>query len=1231
MREEHEAELRAALAQGVLSDESANVLREESVRLQRSPLDLLQAQGRLSADDAARMRSGLGRSPALDGTTLLPPPAGATSSPPPAEVSSPPESPGESGPPAARPPLPAASAPGEEAFPVPGWDRYRPLRFLGKGGMGKVFLAFDVKLEREVALKFVRGDDPELTRRILDEGRAQARVNHDRVCKVFEVGEVGDLTFIAMQYVDGQTLSELGPTYTPEQKALVLRDIALGLHEANRVGLIHRDIKPSNIMVERSAEGVLKPYLMDFGLARSWNDGATATGSVLGTPHYMSPEQARGEVNKLDRRSDVYSLGATLYYLLTRQPPISGSNALEVLSRIPTQEPSPPRALDPDVPEDLEAIALRCLEKDRSARYDSARGLAEDLDRYLSGEPVQARSGHWYRLRKRLRKHRGLVSIGAAALLLVSLVAGWAIDTSRQAAERVRLERELAEKVARIEAGARRSGLSPPHDIRKDREDLRRDMEALEREIRASGSSAEGPGSYALGCGYLALGEHAKARQALESAWAHGYDKPQVAYALALALGAEYQEKLAQAQRTKDPVDRQARRAEVRRHYQGPVLDFLRKSEGAEVPSADYVAALLVFYEQREQDYDAALAKLDAIGRSLPWFHEAVQLRGDLLQARAFARWERGDHAGEQADLEAGRRAYQAAAATARSVPSIRYALVRLELFGLSAALFGQGDARPYFDRGLRALDEAAEMAPDEAEGLVLRAHLHRRLAEYFTKIGRGDVGGTLEKALRAAGAAVERAPELASARLELAQVFIQRAHHLIEGAMDPREDLRRATELLESIAPGDRDVDFFISLGLAFKYWADAEDHRGENSLVHRGKAVDANEAAIQLDDRFPRAWNNLGTAYYDRANSPHATDPDGDLARARAALERTLALNPRFLPSYYYLGQTAMLRARRAEARGGDPRPSLGEALEHDIEGLAINPFFTPLRNAMGEAHLAQAQAAWDRGGDPFAPLDRAREAFEKALEIAKDHPSVVTNLAETIARQAEYRAKLGEDSTAVARKALEQFRRATELLPNSPVPWANQGLALLVLAEHEMARGRPPGAHLSRATAAAEEARRKDSGNEHLWRVFAGAGRLEALRKPAPETFEAAARLYDQGLRVAPGLWDLRMEHARLYLDWAERVPAPAGTPATALERARRLADELLSERPGWPEARALRAWALALEAERAPAGERAGPRQRALDELAAALGTNLNLAPAWRSRQKTLEERLARGQP
>jgi len=1104
------------------------------------------------------------------------------------------------------------------SFPIPGWDRYRPVRFLGQGGMGKVFLALDVPLEREVALKFVRGDDPDLTRRIRLEGMAQASVNHERVCKVYDAGEVNGFAFISMQYVDGEPLSQLGRTLTTEQKALVMREVALGVHEAHRVGLIHRDLKPSNVMVERAAEGALRPYVMDFGLARPWTGGATTTGSVLGTPHYMSPEQGSGQVSRLDRRADVYSLGATLYFLLTGRPPISGSNALEVLSRIPTEEPRPPRALDPDVPEDLEAIALRCLEKDRSARYDSARALAQDLDRFLSGEPILARSGRWYRLRRRVRKHRALVSIGAAALLIASVASGWAAFTLREAALREQLARRFTERVEGIESRARYSGLAPPHDLREDRAALRASMAELEEEIREGGERAAGPGQYALGRGYLALGEHARARAALGAAWSAGYREPRVAYALALALGHEYRQKLTEALRIQDREQRQAAWAEVRRRYQGPVLAYLRQSAGADAPSTAYLEALVAFYEGR---YDAALSRLDGMNEPLPWFHEASQLRGDVRWAQAYERWERGDREGQRAALLAGRRAYQDAAAIGRSVPSVYEGLARLEASALVSETFGEGDVLPPYEGGLEAVARARQLAPDDAGSLVLRAQLHRCLAEYRLDHG-GDVEAPLTEALESANEAVSLAPELPQPRMELADVYSLRGHALHERSKDPRPVLRRAAELLESIRDEDRDPDFYLSLGKVFGTWASAEDARSEDGAFHRGRAIDAFLAATRLDERFLRAWSNLGREYYFRATASGAVDPDADIARARAALGRAKELNPRFIVPFYYGGLLEQWLATRAQAGGADPWPAFDAALAEYRKGLAVNPRYAPALYGVGSVYLARSQVAWEQGLDPFGPLGEARAAFEQMLAV--DRIPATRNLAEITAREARYHAWRGEDPTASTRQAVALFRQAASLEPDNPFPLANQGLALIIQAEFELEHGRDPGVSLDAAAEAGEAAREKRPREGTAWRVIAKVRGLRARKGPARASdFAAAAKLYEQGLEVAPDLRSLRLEYAELCLTWAEQLPPPRGTPAPMIDRAQRLTQEVLQKNPGLAEAHAFHAWALALEAERAAGNERLALRQEAREELRAALSANPSMAPTWRGRLEALE--------
>ena len=189
-------------------------------------------------------------------------------------------------------------------------------------------------------------------------------------------------------------------------------------------------------MIERTADGKFHPYVMDFGLAREQESGEqsrTGAGIIEGTPRYMAPEQARGDTRHLDRRTDVYALGVTLYELLAGRSPYSATSEVDILLAVLVQEPQPLRQVDPTIPVDLEAVALKCLEKEPGARYDSARALAEDLGRYLDGEPVRARRiGLVQRLVRRARRHKPLVALATALLLSLTVLVVYGVRTRLQ-------------------------------------------------------------------------------------------------------------------------------------------------------------------------------------------------------------------------------------------------------------------------------------------------------------------------------------------------------------------------------------------------------------------------------------------------------------------------------------------------------------------------------------------------------------------------------------------------------------------------------------------------------------------------------------------------------------------------------------------------------------------------------------------------------------------------------
>ncbi|HEY2739815.1 MAG TPA: serine/threonine-protein kinase, partial [Thermoanaerobaculia bacterium] len=356
------------------------------------------------------------------------------------------------------------------------WPRYRLERQLGAGGMGTVFLAWDPSLNRRVALKFLHRNEAQQTERFLREARSQARVEHPNICKVHEVGEVDGRPYIAMQLIEGKNLSELRGELTVEEMVRLLRDVARAIQAAHRSGLIHRDLKPANILVGTDDAGRRQPFVVDFGLAQDQaEESLTRTGMISGTPSYLSPEQAQGIA--LDRRSDVYSLGIVLYELLAGQPPFVGPNPAHTLVRVLQEDAKPLRKAAPSVPQDLETIVMKCIEKEPDRRYDSARALADDLERWLDGEPIQARRTTWtYRLGKKLWKHRVLTAVAAAAAVALVILSVGLIRTRMQAQERAALAQRFGQRVSDVESGLRFAALLPRHDMTSSRRKLRREL-----------------------------------------------------------------------------------------------------------------------------------------------------------------------------------------------------------------------------------------------------------------------------------------------------------------------------------------------------------------------------------------------------------------------------------------------------------------------------------------------------------------------------------------------------------------------------------------------------------------------------------------------------------------------------------------------------------------------------------------------------------------------------------
>lgn len=320
---------------------------------------------------------------------------------------------------------------------------YRLTDEVGRGGMGIVYRAHQQSLDRPAAVKLIlRGALASEVdqKRFRSEAEAVAQLEHPCVVPIYEVGVHQGQLFFSMPYIDGQTLAqrlEHGPL--PDREAArIVRDVARAIDYAHRRGVVHRDLKPANILLD----AVGRVHVTDFGLAKRLGDdpaasgrSLTATGAILGTPAYMAPEQAAGSRGEVGALTDVYSLGAILYALVTGRPPFQGPTAVDTVLLLLEQEPAPPRMLNRRVDRDLEMIILRCLQKPGELRYASAEAVADDLQAFLRSEPIAARSGQFSQIVARVFRethHAGVLENWgllwmwhALVLLVICLVTNW--------------------------------------------------------------------------------------------------------------------------------------------------------------------------------------------------------------------------------------------------------------------------------------------------------------------------------------------------------------------------------------------------------------------------------------------------------------------------------------------------------------------------------------------------------------------------------------------------------------------------------------------------------------------------------------------------------------------------------------------------------------------------------------------------------------------------------------
>lgn len=892
-------------------------------------------------------------------------------------------------------------------------------RELGRGGMGRVDEAWDPLLNRCVAIKRLTCADPEAAARFVREANHQARVSHPAICPIHEVAADGWVPYIVMRLVRGAPLSDLRRELGFRELALLVADVAGAVEAAHRAGLVHRDLKPQNILVERAADGSLKPWVVDFGLARDLAlADQTLTWAFAGTPAFMSPEQARGAA--ASPADDIYSLGATLYAMLAGLPPYEATTVAGLLEGQSSRRVGSIRAKCPDVPRDLETLVLRCLEWEPHRRYASAGDLEADLRRFAAGEPIRARRttalGH---LARRALRHKLMSGTVVLSLLLAGGLLAWGLRVRSQSIRQAEVATRFGLEAKGLEDLMRLERLMPPHDLRKAEARLREGMVQIRQGMAALGKPAEGPGNYALARIELVLRDYDAALGHMEAAWAAGFQSPEAAYALGTALARRFEWETRERRRrdqSREAVE--TVRKDLMARYGERAIACFARSRGQALDHPAFGEAQVAFILG---DYRRCVEKCEEAYRALPWLSEVPQLAWHGLRGLGYVRQEDGDLPGRdrlhaQADAtirEALLRAPSDIGLLACALEGVEYrAMLQSQEGHPSEALFGEGEA---------LYRQALAIHPDDHQLLSSHALLRLRESILLTSHGK-DARPLLHEAI------ARFAPDRGGPDAWFPGATDFQAFHLLNWTLgaaqavwgeDPRPALAIARK---GVGPGSPEAAELSLVEARF--------------LMDRG--MDPSRAlATAWEDTSKALRNHYGGALYTRQLAGEVRnlqaqwerlqgrDPGPYLREGLASARESLAIQPRNAYAYWDLAQMEALEAECRAERGQPWEEALARARQAADRGMDLRGDHYRSPSIRAFVDLAEARIRLRQGGDPSAPLAAARRVLARAL--AADGRSYLLHL--SLAR-VELMAGRFREAAAAAERGLRSKPDAQEL---------------------------------------------------------------------------------------------------------------------------------------------------------------------------------------------------------
>ncbi len=511
--------------------------------------------------------------------------------------------------------------------------QWKILSLLGIGGMSIVYLVErnDKQLKQKAALKIIPNTiaSETMIERFIRERQILSDLNHNNIAKLYDAGITEqNVPWLVMELVEGEDILMFSESnkLDLEQRIILFKQACEALSYAHSQGVIHRDIKPSNLLVNHN--NILK--LLDFGIATvEEQQSLTMTGAVIGTPGYMSPEQAKGMSSTLDRRTDVFSLGVLLYKLINYTMPFKAENISDISHKIIHDEPA---TLSSDIPVEIQAITFKCLEKKVENRYASINELNQDLSAYLKGDVVSAKKITTLgRLRKKIKKHPVMSSLIAIAIAATFMGIGYGISQSIALQSKIQTAEKYLSRSQEIRSKIRRTHTLPLHNIQSEYKQISEQIEQLRNEIESADADLTGLSHFALGSAYLSMRQNDFAYKYLIQSEEKGWKSPELYSSLGLLLSQKWQEKKQKSLSFSDSKEQQNYLSKYKISLYQPAIKYLQKA-GEGLSTSNYVSAYLAHIST---NLDAAIESIEKEITLNPWHYEAFSLASNIYAEKA--------------------------------------------------------------------------------------------------------------------------------------------------------------------------------------------------------------------------------------------------------------------------------------------------------------------------------------------------------------------------------------------------------------------------------------------------------------------------------------------------------------------------------------------------------------------------------------------------------------------